>query len=89
MRETNKSSQGKTEYLGWAKRKQAARYAGVGERTFYDWLKRGDLRHVRLPTGTILTKFQWIDQYLQTFEVGKNSVKAQIEHAVDEALKDF
>jgi len=57
-----------TQFHGWAKRKQAAKYAGIGERTFKDWLKAG-LRYVRLPSGTILTKYQWIDEFLESYEI--------------------
>jgi excisionase family DNA binding protein len=52
---------------GWGKIKQAAQYAGVSERTFRPWLQQG-LRHVRLKSGTILIKFEWIDQFLEGFE---------------------
>jgi hypothetical protein len=33
------------------------------------------LRHVRLPNGRILTKYEWIDSYLQQFEVKDNASK--------------
>ena len=52
---------------GWGKIKPAARYAGVSERTLRVWLKEG-LRHVRLPSGTVLIKYDWLDQFLQPFE---------------------
>jgi excisionase family DNA binding protein len=51
---------------GWAKVKAAARYAGVSERTFREWLQRG-LRHARLPSGHILISFSDIDEYLKRF----------------------
>jgi len=51
---------------GWSKIKSAAKYAGISERTMRDWLKDG-LKHSRLPTGTILIKFEWVDEYLETF----------------------
>jgi hypothetical protein len=53
---------------GWLKTKNGARYANVSQRTFRDWFKEG-LRHVRLPSGTILVKADWIDAYLDQFEV--------------------
>ena len=52
---------------GWAKIKGAAAYAGVSERTLRKWLKNG-LRHARLPSGTVLIKYSWIDEYLEGFE---------------------
>lgn len=58
---------------GWLKIKQASKYAGVSERTFRDWLKQG-LRYSQLNTGTILVKAQWIDEFLEGFEVKENEV---------------
>ena len=58
---------------GWAKIKTAAKYSGVSERTLRKWLKSG-LRHSRLPSGTILTKTEWMDEYLERFEVVENEV---------------
>lgn len=58
---------------GWAKIKTGAKYSGVSVRTFRKWLKAG-LRHSRLPSGTILTKPEWMDEYLEGFEVVENEV---------------
>ena len=69
---------------GWAKVKNATRHAGISERCFRGWLKRG-LRHVRLPSGTILIKYEWIDKFLENFEVQDNEVS----RIVDEIEKDF
>ncbi len=52
--------------LGWTKIKTGAEYAGVSERTFRDWLKQG-LKHIRLPSGTILIRYSWIDEFLEKF----------------------
>jgi len=57
----------------WNKIKTACKYADVSERTFRKWLRAG-LRHVRLDTGTILTKTAWVDEYLCSFEVVENEV---------------
>lgn len=57
---------------GWTKIKSGARYAGMSERTFRSWLKSG-LRHVRLPSGTILIKYLWIDKYLMGFEADQEN----------------
>jgi len=51
---------------GWVKVKQAAKYAGVSERTLEDWLKAG-LKYAQLPSGLRLIKYEWIDEYLQGF----------------------
>jgi hypothetical protein len=69
---------------GWFKIKGAARYSGVSERKLRDLLKDG-LRHVRLPTGTILTRPDWVDEYYQQFEADPG----QLEKIVDDVLADF
>ncbi len=66
---------------GWYKPKQAAEYAGMKERTGRTWIKNG-LRHVRLPSGTILIKREWIDQYLMGYEHKGN----EIDDIVDEVI---
>jgi hypothetical protein len=38
---------------------------------------RNGLRHVRLPNGRILTKYDWIDSYLEQFEVRDDKAKLQ------------
>ena len=58
---------------GWTKIKDASRYAGISERCFRGWLKKG-LRHIRMNTGTILVKYTWIDEFLENFEVQDNEV---------------
>lgn len=68
---------------GWAKVKTAAGYAGVSPRTFRKWLKDG-LRYVKAPSGAILIKLEWIDEYLENFEI-KNS--NQVDQIVTETLK--
>jgi hypothetical protein len=47
----------------WLKRTKGAERVGVSPRTF-DKLLRDGLRHVKLPSGTILTRPDWIDSYL-------------------------
>jgi len=69
---------------GYAKVKEAAKYSGVSERTFREWLK-DDLRHIRLTSGTILIPYSWIDEYLMRFEVSRN----QVDNIVDEVMEDF
>jgi phage antirepressor YoqD-like protein len=69
---------------GYAKVKKAAKYAGVSERTFRDWLKDG-LRHSRLSTGTILVAYASIDDYLASFEVSRN----QVDNIVDEVMQEL
>lgn len=70
---------------GWAKVKEAARYAGVSVRTFRDWLKNG-LRHSRVRgTGTILISYSAIDAYLVGFEVRTD----QVDEIVYEVMKEL
>lgn len=69
---------------GWAKRKEAAKYAGVSLRTFSNWLKEG-LPHARLDTGTVLIKYSTIDEYLEQFVSSRNEVGEM----VDQILRDF
>ena len=57
---------------GWGKVKPSAKYAGVSERTFRDFLKMG-LEHSRLPSGTILVHQDSIDQFLRKFTVSENT----------------
>ena len=65
----------RSDLRGYAKVKKASQYAGVSERTFREWLKEG-LRHIRLPSGTILIPYSAIDEYLARFEVRENQVDA-------------
>jgi excisionase family DNA binding protein len=68
---------------GWGKIKPAAKYAGISERTFRDWLKVG-LPHSRLPSGTILIKYSDIDEFLKRFEVMKNQADEMVEQILSE-----
>jgi hypothetical protein len=68
----------------WFKIKGAARYSGVSERKLRDLLKDG-LRHIRLPTGTVLTRPDWIDEYYQQFEADPGRLDA----IVDEVLAEM
>jgi hypothetical protein len=57
----------------WLKKHQAGLYSSVSERTVHEWLKSG-LRHSRLPSGTILIKRSWLDDFLLKFEATGNQV---------------
>jgi excisionase family DNA binding protein len=69
---------------GWAKVKEAAKYAGVSVRTLRDWLKNG-LRHSRVSAGMILVSYAAIDEYLVRFEVNEN----QVDEIVDEMTQEL
>ena len=69
---------------GYAKIKKASAYMGISERTFRELLKNG-LRHIRLPSGTILVSYAAIDEYLVGFEVHKN----QVDEIVNELMQEL
>ena len=69
---------------GWAKVKGGAQYAGMSERTFREWLKKG-LPHSILPSGTILIKYSAIDDFLESYSVQEN----MIDTLVEVVLRDF
>ena len=64
--------------------KSAAVYAGVSERTFREWLKKG-LRHSKLHSGTILIQLSAIDDFLNSFTVEES----ELDQIVEEVLSDF
>jgi len=72
----------RTDKAGWCKPSKGRVYGGeVSLRQFRTWLKNG-LKHVQLPNGRILTKYEWIDAYLEQFEV-KDSAKEMADELVD------
>ena len=71
---------------GYGKIKEAARYAGVSPRTLRKFLRQG-LKHVRLPTGTILIRYGWIDEFLGEFEVGTG--QDRLDKLVEEVTREF
>ena len=72
---------------GWLRIKPAARYAGISERLFRDWIKAG-LRHVRMPSGLLLTRPAWVDEWLEQFEAEGNH-RAELDRLVDEVVDSF
>ena len=69
---------------GWAKIKKASDYSGISERTMRDWLKDG-LKHSRLPSGTVLIRYEWIDEYLEAFAAKED----QVDKIVSETMRDL
>ena len=67
---------------GWLKPSAGAQYTGVSLKVFRRWLKSGALRHVRLDSGRILIKLDWVDQYLLEYEV-----KDDTDQIADEILR--
>ena len=76
----------KGELRGWTKKSGGAAYADVCERTFHKWFGMG-LRHIRLPSGTVLTRFSWIDEFLQGFEV--EAKKDPLDELVSEIMDEM
>lgn len=70
---------------GWAKIKDAARYAGIGDKTFRKWLKKG-LRYSKAPTGVLLVKLDDIDAFLMEFEVLETD---EVSGIVDSVMSEF
>ena len=72
---------------GWGKISEAAKYGGISVRTLRNWLKLG-LQHSRLPSGTILIKFNEIDSFLDQFSV-KSSGDDTVDRIVDEVMGSY
>jgi hypothetical protein len=69
---------------GWAKVQSAASYADVSPRTLRKWFESG-LRYVKAPSGALLIKLEWLDEFLEKFEVERTTNK--IDQIVNEALE--
>ena len=70
---------------GWFKIKQAAHYCDFSERTLRTLLKQG-LRYSKLPSGTILIKTEWIDEFIEQFEVDEGK---KVEQFVDSVFQEI
>jgi len=67
----------------WCKPQEGRRHAGkVSLRQFRTWFKNG-LRYVQLPNGRILTRYSWIDSYLEQFEVKDDKAKRTADELVE------
>ena len=66
---------------GWGKVKAAARYAGVSERTFRDWLKCG-LSHSQLPSGLLIIRYDEIDAFLKGHSVDNSELSRIVNDVV-------
>ena len=70
---------------GRFKIKTAANYADMSERTLRGWLKKG-LRHSRLPSGTVLIKKEWLDEFLERYESDQGE---DLDRIVNEILREM
>ena len=66
----------------------AAAYAGVSKRTIENWVRNG-LRYTQLPSGLRLIKFEWLDEYLETFAKSSPEEKKKIDRIVDEVMANL
>lgn len=69
----------------WGKVPTVARYADLSPRTIRSLLKSGEIRYTRLPSGTILIKLAWIDEYLES----KATMDNQLDIITKDILSDF
>ena len=62
----------------------AAKYAGVGKRTFRKWMKHG-LTFSKMPTGCLMFSTEDIDKFIRSYSVSEN----EVDKIVNEILKEF
>ena len=73
---------------GWTKIKGAKEYAGIkDDRTLRLWMRQ-DLRYARLPSGTLLFSYQWLDEFLMSFEVTDTKAE-KIDKIVKEVMEEL
>ena len=78
----------------WLKPNQARKYAGnICRQTLSDWYQGknlpGNIKHldfVRLPSGAIMIKKEWIDDFLCQF---KDSDSGNVKAAAQKIMKEF
>ena len=64
----------------WLTPKEAAAYARVSLKRLRKFYKnKGGLRYSRLPNGQILIKRQWLDEFLESFEVIDEATRQALE----------
>ena len=66
------------------KMRDAAAYAGVCVNTLRKWM-RGGLRYARLPSGTVLVRASWVDEYVEKF-VCEGRELDRIDEMIDEVM---
>ena len=66
---------------GWLTVKQASIYSGYSERSIRHFLKQG-LWHVRPSSRKILIKRDWMDEFLERYEVREDQVDRIVEDVV-------
>ena len=59
---------------GWCRPSKGAKHTDRSLKVFRTFFRDG-LRYIRLPNGRILTKYEWIDAYLEQFEVKDDKAK--------------
>ena len=69
--------------MPWMRVKGGSDYAGVKERTFRSWFRRG-LVHCRLPSGLVLIHSDDIDTFIRQYENRGNDVDEIVESVVQD-----
>lgn len=72
---------------GWADIEAAGQYTHRSQRVVRYWLKLG-LRHVRLATGGVLIRYEWLDEYLLAREVRKTRADAIVDEVMASIKKE-
>lgn len=70
---------------GYCKVKDGAKYAGVSERTFWNWLKDGLESTRPRDKKTLLIKIEWIDEYLARYKDKGGQIK-KLANEANEAI---
>lgn len=70
---------------GWFRPREAAIYSSVSERTVRKWCGRG-LRFSKTPTGAILIRREWMDEFLEGFEFCPGET---VDGIVDSVMKEI
>ena len=73
--------------MTWHKLKGIAAQTDYSVRAVREWPKLG-LRHSRMPSGTIIVKQEWLDEWLESFEV-KPEHPDQVDKIVNDVFADL
>jgi len=74
-----------TYYSGWLRIEDAAEYAGVGRGQIDQWRAEG-LRYIQRKK-TILIKPEWIDRFLERYEVNATDIKRLVDEVCNKKRK--
>lgn len=69
---------------GWLRIKGACGYCGIQERTLRKWFQQG-LRYSKI-RGSVFIKLDWLDSFLEGYEVTNNKVSNDVDRITEELL---